>query len=61
MHILTSESNQVILEKNVILSGAMPLKVREKNTKKMDELTADDYRKAVLLNGGRILSKRMKI
>ena len=59
--ISTSESNQGILEKIAMLSGAMPLTVREKNTKKLDELTADDYRKAAVLNGGRILSKRMKI
>ena len=44
-----------------MLSGVMPLTVREKNTNKIDELTADDYRKAAVLNGGRILSKRMKI
>ena len=61
MHISTSESSQGILEKIAMLLGVMPLTVREKNTKKLDELTADDYRKAALLNGGRILSKIMQI
>ena len=61
MYILTSETNKRILEKIAMLSGAMPLTVREKNTKKLDELTANDYGKAAVLNGGRILSKRMKI
>ena len=59
--ISTSEKNQGILEKIARLSGALPLSVRSENTQKLDELTADDYRKAAVLNGGRILSKRMKI
>jgi hypothetical protein len=61
INISTSERNQGILEKFAMLSGAMPLTEREKNTKNIDELTSDDYRKVALLNRGRILSKRMKI
>ena len=59
--ISTSEKNQGILEKIATLSDALPLSVRSENTQKLDELTADDYRKAAVLNGGRILSKRMKV
>lgn len=59
--ISTSEKNKGILEKIATLSGALPLSVRSKNIQKLDELTADDYRKAAVLNGGRILSKRMKV
>jgi hypothetical protein len=60
IHISTSAQNQRILSKIALLSKAFEMSIVEvKNTKTKKSPSADDYRKAAVMNGKRILSKRM--
>jgi hypothetical protein len=62
IQISTSAHNQRVLSKIALLTKSFEISLIElkKTSQKETEYTSDDYRKAAVLNGKRILSKRMQ-